>query len=49
MTVLDPTTTTPRKLVFSDFTATASGLEASQKARAQLAIYAKVLGTEDLA
>jgi uncharacterized protein involved in outer membrane biogenesis len=44
VTVLDPTTTTPRKLVFSDFTATASGLEASQKARAQLAIYAKVPG-----
>jgi len=44
LTVLDPTTTTPRTLVFSDFTATASGLEASAKARAQLAIYAKVPG-----
>src|SRR5215470_10046576 len=44
VTVLDPMSTIPRKLVFSDFTATASGLEASQKARAQLAIYAKVPG-----
>jgi uncharacterized protein involved in outer membrane biogenesis len=43
LTVLDPTTTTPRKLVFSDFTATASGLE-TQKGRAQLAIHAKVPG-----
>src|SRR5262245_52051696 len=44
VTVLDPMSTTPRKLVFSDFTATASGLEASQKARAQVAIYARVPG-----
>src|SRR4030095_8847052 len=43
LTVLDPTTTTPRKLVFSDFTATASGLE-TQKGRAQLAIHAQVPG-----
>ena len=43
LTVLDPTTTTPRKLVFSDFTATASGLE-TRKGRAQLAIHANVPG-----
>jgi uncharacterized protein involved in outer membrane biogenesis len=43
LTVLDPTTTTPRKLVFTDFTATASGLETA-KGRAQIALHANVPG-----
>jgi len=43
LTVLDPTSTTPRKLVFTDFTATASGLETA-KGRAQIALHANVPG-----
>ena len=43
LTVLDPTTTTPRTLVFRDFTATASGLETA-KGRAQIALHATVPG-----
>ncbi|HUK63196.1 MAG TPA: DUF748 domain-containing protein, partial [Dongiaceae bacterium] len=43
VTVLDPTTTTPRTLVFTDFTATASGIETA-RGRAQLAVHANVPG-----
>ena len=43
LTVLDPTTTTPRTLLFGDFTATASGLETA-KGRAQIALHANVPG-----
>jgi uncharacterized protein involved in outer membrane biogenesis len=44
LTVLDPTTATPRRLTFSDFTFTASGLEQSTQSQAQIALHANVPG-----
>jgi uncharacterized protein involved in outer membrane biogenesis len=44
VTVLDPTTTPPRPLTFSDVTVTASGLEESMLGSAQIAVHASVPG-----
>jgi hypothetical protein len=44
VTVLDPLTTPPRRLTFSDFTATASGLEAGEKTLSRIALHANVPG-----
>ena len=44
VTVLDPTTSMPRRLTFSDFTATASGLEQPMRGQTQVALHATVPG-----
>jgi uncharacterized protein involved in outer membrane biogenesis len=44
LTVLDPTTTPPRPLTFSDLTVTASGLEQPMKHLARIAVHASVPG-----
>ena len=44
LTVLDPTTTPPRRLTFSDFTATASGLEQPLRGQTRVAVHANVPG-----
>ena len=44
LTVFDPTTTPPRPLTFSDFTATASGIEGPATGLAQVTMHANVPG-----
>jgi hypothetical protein len=44
LTVFDPTATPPRPLTFSDFTATASGIEQPGTGLAQIALHANVPG-----
>lgn len=44
LTVLDATTATPRRLTFSDFTATASGLEQAMRGQVQVALHANIPG-----
>jgi uncharacterized protein involved in outer membrane biogenesis len=44
ITVLDSTTTPPRRLTFSDLTVTASGIEDVMKAQAQVAVHATLPG-----